>query len=233
LFIASAAIGAGVMLWWVISAQLPPPISTSSSPVLTAQQSAVRAKANQYVMGFADNTLSAYFAHRQLVLMKSSANEQAHLLIEQQMIADSSLVDPNAVDLIEAAPTDNNNEIVVNSSLIGLSFQGELPKAQVKTVSKPSDIIERDNTPNLKVKGFTLQLASVNDKDSLAPILAKLRQEPQVYIMNYKQRHIILFGDFDTATTANSKAKSLKIQYGLAAPWVRKWADLKEYKRQD
>lgn len=233
LFTAGAALLAGVMLWWVISAQLPPPISTSSSPALTAQQSAARATANQYVMGFADNTLSAYFAHRQLALMKSSANEQAHLLIEQQMIADSSPVDPNVVDLIEAASTDNHNEIVVNSSLIGLSFQGKLAKAQVKSVSKPSDIVERDNTPNLKVKGFTLQLASVNNKDSLAPILAKLKQEAQIYIMSYKQRHIILFGDFDTATTANKKAKSLQIQYGLAAPWVRKWADLSEYKRQD
>ncbi|MBB1382761.1 hypothetical protein H5071_12585, partial [Shewanella sp. SR41-2] len=69
-------------------------------------------------------------------------------------------------------------------------------KAQVNTVNKPTDIVERDNTPNLKVKGFTLQLASVNDKDSLTPILVKLAQEPLVNILKYKQLHVILLGDF-------------------------------------
>lgn len=233
MMIASVTILAGVSLWWGISTQLPPPISASLSPVLTAEQSAVRVKAAQYVIGYADSSLSAYFAHRQLALTKSRANEQAHLIIEQQIIADSSLVEEGETNLIENIPADNHTDIVVNSSLKGLSFQGKLPKAQVNTVSKPNDIVERDNTPNLKVKGFTLQLASVNDKDSLTPILVKLAKEPQVYIMSYKQRHVILLGDFETASAASAKAKSLQKQYGLAAPWVRKWADLSDYKRQD
>jgi DamX protein len=233
LLIAAVTILACVALWWGISRQLPPPISASSSPVLTAEQSTVRAKANQYAIDYAGNILTHYFAHRQLALTKSSANHHANLLIEQQTIADSSLVEADSTNLTEEAPADNHIDVVVNSSLTGLSFQGNLPKAQVKPVSKPSDIVERDNSPNLKVTGFTLQLASVNDKVSLMPILVKLAQEPQVYIMSYKQRHVILLGDFATATAANTKVKSLQKQYGLAAPWVRKWADLTGYKRQD
>ncbi|CAM4274481.1 ATP-binding protein [Shewanella livingstonensis] len=231
--IVSVAILASVALWWGISSQLPPPISTISSPTLTAEQSTVRAKAKQYIIDYANNTLATYFARRQLVLTKSSANKQANLLIEQQIAIDSSLVELEATEVIENMSADNHIDVVVNSSLKGLSFQGNLPKAQVKMVNKPNDIVERDNTPNQKVKGFTLQLASVNDKDSLTPILVKLVQEPQVYIMSYKQRYVILLGDFETASTASSKAKSLQKEYGLAAPWVRKWADLSDYKRQD
>lgn len=233
MFIALFAILASVAMWWGISRQLPPAISTSISPTLTAEQSRLRAKATKYVMSYADKTLTAYFAQRQLVFTKSSANEQAQLLIEEQVITDSLIEDKDATELVEGVPVDNYTEVVVNSSLTGLSFQGKLPKAQVNPVNKPNDIVERDNTPNLKVKGFTLQLASVNDKDSLTPILVKLAQEPQVYIMSYKQRHIILLGDFETTTSASLKAKSLQEKYGLAAPWVRKWADLSDYKRQD
>ncbi|MFT6976583.1 AAA family ATPase [Shewanella sp. Actino-trap-3] len=233
LFVILAVISVFVAIGAAVNSQLPVPISTSLAPTLTAEQSIVRVKAQQYVAHFADTTLSAYFAKRQLALTKSTANKQALVLFDKQMAADTSLGERNLSDVNDNTAPDNHSDVTVSSSIKGLSFQGKLPKAQIQAVVQPSDIVENDNNPNLKVQGFTLQLASVNDKASLAPILAKMAQEPQVYVMSYQQRYVLLLGDFDTVTVANLKAKSLQTQYSLAAPWVRKWADLSDYKRQD
>ncbi|MGX9461098.1 AAA family ATPase [Shewanella sp. A14] len=216
-----------------ISMQFPVPVSISPAPTLTAEQAGVREKAQQFLSLYADNNLKDYFAKRQLNFIKSDASEQAKVLIKDQISPDIPIVEQTSPEKTNTPAADNYTDISVSSSLAGLSVQASQPKAQVNKVSQPSELIERDNTPNVKAKGFTLQLASVNDKASLVPILAKLAQESQIYIMSDKQRYVLFLGDFDSATAANAKAKNLQNQYGLAAPWVRKWADLSDYKQQD
>ncbi|GGP56971.1 ATPase AAA [Shewanella algicola] len=200
----------------------------ASTQELTVEQTAQRQKANQYLLDYAKQDLAGYFEQRQFSQIKKAANEQANALIQQQVEAELTL-EVEAVEP-EIMPEDNHADIEVNSSLDGLSFQGELPKAQAQAVSQPSQIVERDNTP-AKIKGFTLQLVSVHDKSSLSPILTKLAQEKQVYVMSHQQRFVIFLGDFNTAPEASTKAKQIQTEYRLAAPWVRKWADLTEYKR--
>ncbi|MGB6135423.1 MAG: AAA family ATPase [Shewanella sp.] len=206
--------------------------SLTDSPVstleLTVEQAAQRQKANQFLFNYGKQILAEYFEHRQWLATKNTAKQQANALIQQQVEAD--LVTETEVVETDIVPADNHTDVEVNSSLDGLSFQGKLPKAQAQAIAQPSQIVERDNTP-AKIKGFTLQLVSVNDKSSLSPILTKLAQETQVYVMSHKQRYVIFLGDFNTAAEAAIKAQQIQTEYRLAAPWVRKWADLTDYKR--
>ncbi len=215
---------------WFINQQLSTLDISTPSVELTAAQAELRKQAHSFVLGYGERNLTPYFTERSLAQTKQIANQQADLLIKQEIEAkqaDTDLnVDPDVV------PIDNHTDVVVNSSVEGLSFQGKLPKAQPQAISQPQQIVERDNTPH-NIKGFTLQLASVNDKSSLSPILTKLAQEPHVYIMSYKQRFVIFLGDFDTSSAAEAKSKQIQTQYRLAAPWIRKWADLTDYQRVD
>ncbi|MCL1156295.1 AAA family ATPase [Shewanella inventionis] len=218
-----------VLSGWFINQQLLVVEQPKASIELTAEQAERRKQATNYLADYGKQTLAPYFSQRHLAQTKLAANKQAELLIQQQIDAKNVVVESHVEDA-DIVPLDNHTDVVVNSSVEGLSFQGKLAKAQAHAVSQPQQIIDRDKTPN-KIKGFTLQLASVNDKKSLSPILTKLVDEPQVYIMSYKQRFVILLGDFDTPAAADVKAKQLQTQYRLAAPWVRKWADLTEYQR--
>ncbi|MCL1143547.1 AAA family ATPase [Shewanella gaetbuli] len=101
-------------------------------------------------------------------------------------------------------------------------------------VSIPDEINENDTTPVAidsvlpTFKGYTLQLASVRDKKSLSRIVNKLASEEGMYLAEYKHRHIILFGQFNSLAEAQSQAERLK-QQGFNSPWLRKWQDLDEY----
>ncbi|WP_445775764.1 AAA family ATPase [Shewanella sp.] len=213
---------------WFVHQQRSLDDTSTKSLELTAAQAVVRKQANQYLIAFGEQQLQTYFVQRRLAESKVVANQQAELLIKQQLEAENA--DPVEQAVADIVPLDNHTDVIVNSSVEGLSFQGKLPKAQPHAVNQPQQILDKDKTPN-KIKGFTLQLASVNDKSSLSPILTKLAQEPQVYIMRYKQRFVIFLGDFDTFAAADAKAKQLQTQYLLSAPWVRKWADLTDYQR--
>lgn len=215
---------------WFINNYLSTVNVSKPSLELTAAQAKIRKQAHSFLVEYGELKLMPYFTQRRLAQTKQIANQQADLLIKQQ--SDAKLLDIDISVDPDVVPIDNHTDIVVNSSVEGLSFQGKLPKAQPQAVSQPQQIVERDKTQN-KIKGFTLQLASVNDKSSLSPILTKLTQEPHVYIMSYKQRFVILLGDFDTSAAAEAKSKQIQTQYRLAAPWVRKWADLTDYQRVD
>ncbi|QDE29799.1 AAA family ATPase [Shewanella polaris] len=222
-----------VAIGFVVSTLLPQPIATSPQPTLTVEEAIERESAHQYLIEFADNTLNKYFSLRGLTRAEFGDNYPPMLLVESQKVVGSLVVDNNDLTFSNELPANNYTDVKVSSSIKGLSFEGELTKVKIKAADKPSDIVERDNKQLVKVQGFTLQLASVNDKSSLTPILAKLAQESQVFIMSNKQRYILFLGDFDDLAAANSKAKMLQKKYGLAEPWVRKWADLNDYKRQD
>ncbi|WP_144211967.1 ATP-binding protein [Shewanella donghaensis] len=84
-------------------------------------------------------------------------------------------------------------------------------------------------TPLMQRSGYTLQLASVKDQKSLQNILSKLEDEPSLVEAKFKDRYIVLFGQFDDAAEAQSKAIALQSELGLSAPWVRKFSDLKGY----
>ncbi|WP_282167191.1 AAA family ATPase [Shewanella japonica] len=118
---------------------------------------------------------------------------------------------------------------------------------QLSEVSEGKPIVEsdklvaeglsnNDNTASLSLldkPGYTLQIASVREAKSLTQILSKLEriQTDSAYAQQarYKQRHIVLFGQYDTVSQAQQQADELQQSLGLSAPWVRKWSDLTGY----
>lgn len=228
-----AAISVCVAIGFVVNRLSSNPIVTSMQPTLTVKESLEREKANQYLIEYANNILNVYLSNRQLKLTTPDVEQPDNLLVESQNIVDASDVVIDDFSISEKSAADNYTDVQVNSSIKGLSFDGQLPKVQVNVVDKPSNIVEKNITQQMKMKGFTLQLASVNDKASLTPILAKLVPESQIFIMSNKQRYVLFLGDFDDKVVASTKAKMLQEKYGLAEPWVRNWADLSDYKLQD
>lgn len=96
-------------------------------------------------------------------------------------------------------------------------------------VSKPVVTKFSDNNKLLN-KGYTLQLASVIDKKSLESIITKIDNKEGVYIAKYNHRYVLLFGQYLSPQEAQKQAERLQTEHGLSAPWMRKWADLSEYR---
>lgn len=82
-------------------------------------------------------------------------------------------------------------------------------------------------------QGYTLQLASVKQLDSLYKMLAALKDIPEVRVARYKQRWVVLFGEFNSAQVAKQQAALLTTKTGISDPWIRAWQNLNEYELQD
>ncbi|MCE9686043.1 ATP-binding protein [Shewanella sp. AS16] len=81
-------------------------------------------------------------------------------------------------------------------------------------------------------KGYTLQLASMTKRESLAPVMHQLAAEKEIYLGKYRKRWLIFMGSFDDMAAANLAAQRLVQRYRFEAPWPRPWADLGEYEVQ-
>ena len=81
--------------------------------------------------------------------------------------------------------------------------------------------------------GYTLQLASVSKVKSLYNILNQLQGETGIKVARYKQRWVVLLGQFPTSSLAHKKALDIVEKYQLNAPWVRSSKDLVDYELQD
>ena len=82
-------------------------------------------------------------------------------------------------------------------------------------------------------KGYTIQIASVTQIDTLRTTLNSIGNVEGVRIARYKQRWVILVGNYSNSKLASNAATQLVKTYHLDQPWVRKWADLKDYRLQE
>lgn len=103
---------------------------------------------------------------------------------------------------------------------------------EVKRDDKEPKLTERLNSEQW-ITGYTLQLASVRKVKSLYNILNQLQGETGIKVARYKQRWIILLGQFPTSGLAHKKARNIVEKHQLNAPWVRSWKDLVDYELQD
>ncbi|WP_394205583.1 AAA family ATPase [Shewanella waksmanii] len=81
----------------------------------------------------------------------------------------------------------------------------------------------------MPTKLYTLQLASVKQRQSLDRILAQLSNEPNVRVAKDKQRWVVLYGDFATNLEAQQQGKRLVTEYQIGQPWLRAWRDIGHY----
>jgi len=97
---------------------------------------------------------------------------------------------------------------------------------QAELTSKPAFAVKPTH-------GFTLQLASVKQVDSLARILTRLNGETELKVARYQNRWVVLFGHFTYIKQAKEQSLKLTTSYDLPTPWIRKWQDLSQYELQD
>ncbi|CAM3264672.1 AAA family ATPase [Shewanella pealeana] len=105
--------------------------------------------------------------------------------------------------------------------------------------SEESSLTQQDEAADkraqevMPVEGYTLQLASVKRLDSLYNTLKKLKGIPQVKVARYKQRWVVLLGEFSSRKIAQEQSALLIAETGISAPWIRAWQNLSEYELQD
>ena len=85
----------------------------------------------------------------------------------------------------------------------------------------------------LTLTGYTLQLASVREVQSLNNILAEIEGEQDIQLARHGDRWIILLGHFKTTAAANEKSRELMQKYRLNTPWTREWKNLVEYELEE
>ncbi|QYK04992.1 AAA family ATPase [Shewanella zhangzhouensis] len=85
----------------------------------------------------------------------------------------------------------------------------------------------------LPVSGFTLQLATVSKRDSAATIFRRMASEPELRLVHYKDKLVILQGNYTSEVEANDQARLVMERYGGGKPWVRAWRDLTSYRPLD
>ena len=83
------------------------------------------------------------------------------------------------------------------------------------------------------LKGYTIQIASVAQLETLRATLQGIENVDGVRIAKYKQRWVVLVGNYSSSKLASNMAAQLVKKYRLDQPWVRKWADLKDYRLQE
>ncbi|MCL1067570.1 AAA family ATPase [Shewanella olleyana] len=152
--------------------------------------------------------------------------------ITQQLTAEDTV---NLVDEIAEMDKAEDVNLVDNQNV------------QLSDVAEEQTIVERDKLEIIKDDddkvahtdkltdraGYTLQIASVREEKSLKNILTKLEihqsSAAELVQAKYKNRHIVLFGQFESTEQALQESETLQQQLGLSAPWIRKWSDLKGY----
>ncbi|RLV59370.1 hypothetical protein D5018_12420 [Parashewanella curva] len=101
--------------------------------------------------------------------------------------------------------------------------------AKLKTeIETPKNNESRKFSPKYP-EGYTLQLATMSQKDSLTKLLKKLDSWKNIRVAKRNNKWVVVLGDFATRNQAQKTANKLKAETKLSAPWLRKWSALKEY----
>lgn len=77
--------------------------------------------------------------------------------------------------------------------------------------------------------GYTLQVATVGKRESADTILQRFANEPNLYLVAYRDKLVILQGNYANQAEADAQADLLPQRYGGGKPWVRAWKDLGSY----
>ena len=194
---------------------------------LTATQQLQRNKANGLLIHYA-----------KLLIEPLPIKQKSFLLVEE--VADSGAItdlEPQSQFLLDK--TDDQAQQEPKKTAVSIEAK---PHTKTALASKSATIINNAEPTDVSVdvvskaaevirpQGYTLQLASVLDKQSLGSISVKLVNEKDVYLASHKGRYVILFGQFASMAEAQEQANRLQAEFGLREPWLRNWNDLSEYR---
>jgi len=197
------------------------------SQQLTATQQQQKDQANVFLAQYGKLLVAPMLtAHKRFLVLEEAIDSRELPIPKQQAPA---LI--NTINVNQAQSADENvaeSTDIQSSNTIAISSQSASLVKSTEPISVPADVTSKV-TEVVKPQGYTLQLASVVDKQSLVSITNKLVHEKDVYIARYKNRYVILFGQFASTTQAQNQANRLQAELGLSEPWLRKWSDLSEY----
>ncbi len=189
---------------------------------LVPQLTMMSVNASKSNYAYADLLLAPYFEQREEHAPLSSVdsevlafqNKPFNVNSEDKLRKpqDNGLKLTSTVDVVEIMSKDNI------STTESINSDGEETFSQIST--------------EIPTKGFVLQVASVKHLDSLQPIIKKLGMTEQIRIAKYHQWWVVLYGNFESRKEARQESKRLQRDFGLSAPWLRRWTELSEFQLQ-
>ncbi|QYK01611.1 AAA family ATPase [Shewanella psychrotolerans] len=215
-------------------------IADDDSSHFTPEQTVSSVRASQDNYAYGEALLFPYFSQRQQWAIiepvgveaididnKSEVDGNADLALNDAANKQQGLDKPsnkNASVINEENRADNVEVFAVTASELPTEKASQLGVVE----DKPSTSVSVEHPSS----GYTLQLASVKKLESLDEIIDKLESTKEMQVARYKQRWVILYGQYESQEQARNEAKRLQQEMGLQLPWLRMWADLSQYQLQ-
>lgn len=185
---------------------------------------------NQFLVEYASRLLAGYVRGSKPQSLPSTSHKAPF----ESVAADSPAVnEPEAVATYKVNPVERFAQESEPSVKNANGVQTDSDSQLTETTTAPNPKEPQVSLPSKPAQGYTLQLASVKQVDSLYKMLAALKDIPEVRVARYQQRWVVLFGEFNSAQAAKQQALLLTTKTGISAPWIRTWQDLNEYELQD
>lgn len=235
---ASMLAAVSMLLAFVIWLGIMQPFSVEKAPV-TATYAAIDSPA---FLSHGQRVLAPYFSQRA---------ERLKLALEsaQSLQAEDVVDDPLSEFHGEAPhPAPDDSALVSVGEASSKSFVGdeELADTELKVQAKMEDVQSTSTalTEELQstsavldvpkpVKGYTIQIATVSQLETLRSMLKRVEGVEGIRVAQYKRRWVVLVGHYSSSQLAQDAAAQLVKLYRLDQPWIRKWADLKEYRLEE
>ncbi|MDT3281030.1 AAA family ATPase [Shewanella scandinavica] len=198
-------------------------------------------------LSYGQKVLTPYFTLRAEQL-KLAAETAKVIEIETAEAKTEQAVDPLSEFHGEAPhPVPDDAALVSVGEVSSKSFGEDKPPEETKSQAKVAEIqpvtaaTAKVEKPITKVffdtqkplKGYTIQIASVAQLDTLRSTLKSIEHVEGVRVARHKQRWVVLVGNYSNSKSASNAAAQLVKEYHLDQPWVRKWADLKDYQLEE
>lgn len=198
-------------------------------------------------LSYGQKVLAPYFMLRAEQL-KLAAETAKVIEIETAEAKTEQAVDPLSEFHGEAPhPMPDDAALVSVGEVSSKSFGEDKPPEETKSQAKVAEIqpvtaaTAKVEKPITKVffdtqkplKGYTIQIASVAQLDTLRSTLKSIEHVEGVRVARHKQRWVVLVGNYSNSKSASNAAAQLVKEYHLDQPWVRKWADLKDYQLEE
>ncbi|MCG9731553.1 AAA family ATPase [Shewanella sp. Isolate13] len=211
-----------LLSWLLLDGEVDKKTSVSSEVKFAIDAKASSDSDSRFLVEYGEQLLAGYSRGT------DSQSMQGTKLQESERVEDEEVNDIEAVATYKVKPiatftAETEEQTPQESQSRSYSKQAVI----TKTKAVPASSLSRPT------QGYTLQLASVKQVDSLYKMLASLKDIPEVRVARYKQRWVVLFGEFNSAQDAQQQAALLTTKTGISDPWIRAWQNLNEYELQD
>ncbi|MCL1076403.1 AAA family ATPase [Shewanella dokdonensis] len=149
--------------------------------------------------------------------------------VELGQVANSTSAE--TTPLVTAEKTSAAGGVAISKKTNATTTEPKAPAITKPSAPKPSTPKSSAPKPSIPKEGYTLQIASVKQQQSVAGQLAALPVGSPVWLCRNGPWWVIFSGHFSSRQQALQAAKNWQ-QQGGEAPWVRPWKTLQNYQPQ-